>query len=640
MPNEQPQTNRSLNPKASWTCRASVNSNDTSIPGLFYRVASELGDQHLFIKSCKKESPQEFSLLSWEEGANQVAKLAHFLSTDLGVKKGDPVAILSLTRAEWAIADLAILAIGAVSIPIYHSLVDPEVAYVLYDSEAKVIFSENQSQLEKLRAVTSQEFLMPESERPTRESVKLELQHIISFETVETKDIGAQVHSLGDIINNPDLDHVEFDGKKSLETLPPLTRDDLASIVYTSGTTGAPKGVMQSHGNHLAMLESLQESKLMASGQDVFLFLPLAHSFARLVLYGVLATGGSLNLPSVVSRTRSDFSSGQLFKDISASQPKILPAVPRIYEKIKTSIEGEAQSDSLKGKVLAWALKNSSQESGSAKAWLANKVLEKVKTKVFGNRLEYCISGGAPLDKDVAVFLDKLGILVLEGYGLTETSPALSANTLEFNRFGTVGKVFPGVQVEVAEDGELLAAGGNIALGYHKRPEATAKTWLNGWFHTGDIAKLDNEGYISITDRKKDIIVNAGGKNIAPVKIEGMLKNISIVSQAIVYGDKEPYLVGLLTLDPENAIVWAKNNLANWDKDLASLSTNETLIDHLKGEIKKVNKNLASYEEMKRFDILAEDLSIENGLLSPTLKPKRREIYRRFKDQLLAIYDR
>ena len=619
----------------------------------FFNTAAASGGR-LFSKSRDLESG-EWSELTWGEAASQIARVASFLRDELGIKKGDKVAVLSFTRVEWALADLAILSLGAISTPVYHSLTSSEAAFILWNSEAQIIFCENQEQLDKLAEIDSAPSSIPKTEGFDGGKVKLNIQGVICFEQIQSNNFQSRLYDWQEIIK-PGKYSKGVETAEMVELirydLAKVKRTDLASIVYTSGTTGIPKGVVQTHDNHLSLLNSLLLSGLIGSGSGVFLFLPLAHSFARFIFYGAIAAGGDLIFPAVVNKRKSEFDAKQLFSDIQSSNPEILPSVPRIYEKVMTSVQGKTSTAGLVMKpIIAWAmsnwkpLKDKLEQKGSlgpvdkTRFALAEKVIKKIRTSVFGNELSHCVSGGAPLDEKVARFFDSLGILILEGYGLTETTPALSANTKQRNRFGTVGRVFRNVEVKLEQDGELLTRGPNIAVGYNRMPEATKKSFSeDGWFSTGDIAEIDSEGFIKITDRKKDLIVNAGGKNIPPQKIEGKLKTIPFVSQALVYGDRKPYLVGLLTLDPENIASWAASNLSGEDHSLSNLADHPKVRELLDEEIAKVHIDLASYEEIKRYRILAEDFTIENGLLSPTLKLKRRKVVEKFLSEIESIY--
>lgn len=625
----------------------------SSISSLFFKKAQELGNSRFCLVHNLETGADEET--SWREIRKEVILIAEFLKNKLSVKKGDKVAILSHTRKEWAVADLAILSLGAVSTPIYHSLTDSEAGYVLWNSGAEVVFVENQEQLEKIVSVNTEKFEIPKSEAFEGGNLTLDTKAVISFEDAESKTLESKLYSFKDITSFKFTSSDELESATAKEIISisdEIDKDDLASIVYTSGTTGLPKGVMQSHNNHLSILNDLLESGVVADGKKIFLFLPLAHSFARFIFYGALARGGDLIFPSIVDREKTEFSAKQLFVDIKNSKPKVLPSVPRIFEKVMTAVTGKTNSmGRIKKPLVEWAianyrpLKNRLSEEGVSGAFLklkyiiAENVVNKIKTSVFGSDLIYCISGGAPLAKEVSVFFNSLDILILEGYGLTETTPVISCNTKEKNIFGTVGRRFKSVEIKVAEDGELLTKGPNLSLGYYKLPEATNKAWSEeGWFHTGDIVQIDALGYIRITDRKKDLIVNAGGKNIPPQKIEGKIKTISCISQVLVYGDKKPYLVGLFTLDMENIQSWAKANIPGKDHSLEALADNPKVREMIDKELERINEDLASYEEVKRYRILPEDFTIENGLLSPTLKLKRRVATKRYKDVIEEIY--
>ncbi len=592
---------------------------------------------HLFVNQGKAKRLSTFAefrtlagelvIKTWEDAIGDIARLANYLNTTAGVKKGDRVAILSITRYEWMVADLAILACGGISTSIYHSLTSHEVGFVLWDADASVVFIENEEQFNKITKLESENFEIPPVEEDPTKTVSINLSHLISFEKCNSSRV---TH-----LSNLSRENKPFEENLSylLDLSKDLTQNDDASLVYTSGTTGAPKGVIQTHGNHIAMVESALQSGLLGNGERVFLYLPLAHSFARLCAYSAIAPGGNILFPTIVSTEHSKFDSKRVMKDLQASNSYIFPSVPRIFEKVMETLTPE-HPKTFQIKLSKWAIKIcqeikeplKARELGSAikivKLRTAKAILDKVKKSIFGNNLRYCVSGGAPISKEVIDFFESIGVRIYQGYGLTETTPAISANTSNFNKIGTVGRPFPCNEIRLDEaDGELLVSGQNIARGYWKRPLSTKSSWndLDGksWFRTGDIVEIDEEGYISITDRKKDLIVFANGKKVAPALIEAKLRTSNLISQAVLFGDKHSYLVALITLtEKQTEEIYKKiQNFIDWQ-----------------------NEELANFEQIKKFAIVEEDFSIENGLLSPTLKVKRKLVGERYKNLLNELY--
>ncbi len=538
----------------------------------------------------------------------QVKNLAYYLAS-IGVKKGDSVAILSNTRAEWMIADLAIVSLGAISVSVYHSLVAEEVGFILYDSGAKVVFCENEEQINKLRFLSENEFLIPEVEDRSSKKVKLNFRKIISFESAPELEIVVELQTIFSDPQKP----IEF---------PLVTRSDIAALVYTSGTTGPPKGVIQTHGNHLSNVVQAIDSGMFALDGSLFLFLPLAHSFAKLIGYIGFLTPAVLKFPSVISKTESKVDLVQVAKDMANSNAEVIPVVPRLFEKIKLKLEGI--DSKLVRLTIMTALQVYEDKKQSKASTLVNSLLyhgtspirSKLKKKLFGGSFQHSISGGAKLPVAVNEFFDAIGIEIYEGYGLTETVVATNVNRKHNRKIGSVGPCLNGVEIKIADDGEILFRGPNISPGYYNRPVATKESF-GEWFKTGDIGYLDQDGFLFITDRKKDLIVTAGGKKIPPQELENILKGSPPISQAVILGDGRPYIVALITVDP-----LAEGNI----------------LEQVRIVIEKLNQKRATYEQIKDFRIIKEDFTIENGFLTPTMKVKRKLVAEKFKELVEGMY--
>ncbi len=586
--------------------------------------------------------------VSWAEMAKRVRRIASAL-IELGVSRGDRVCIMSSTRAEWIEADFGILAAGAVSVPIYPSNTAEECGFIFWNAGVRFVFVENAALLARLRDVQKEGFVLPEVEIPETDDetpqpapgdrLAPKLDRIILME--------------GEADGAPDV--LTFDALLALgsrvgdrhESLLRVVRkgtkpEDLATIVYTSGTTGPPKGVMQTHANHLSILEMVREDAGVFQEGDVdFLFLPLAHSFARLQEFSAIHMGST----TAIARSLDT-----VLEDLAATKPQVIPAVPRVYEKIYSRIQGQAASSPAKRRVFHWALKVGRAVSRLVQAGepvpftlelqrkLAHKLVFSKLHEKLGGRVKYFVSGGAPLSAEVAEFFHAAGLLILEGYGLTETTPALCINRPSKYRFGTVGVAFSQVQLRLAEDGELLAKGPNIAQGYYKRPIATAEAWdQDGWFHTGDIAEISDDGFVRIVDRKKELIITAGGKNIAPQNVENVLKTSSFISQAMLYGDRKPYCVVVVTLSPDEILAWAAQN-GKEGATVEELSDDLEVRAIIEREIEDRKIKLARYEAPKKFAIVYPDFTTETGELTPSMKLKRRKVLERHGDTIERLY--
>ena len=569
--------------------------------------------------------------LSWSDVTDRIRETAAGL-VDLGIEPGQKIAILSSTRPEWVESDLAIYACGGVSVPIYQSNLPHECGYILSNSESRVCFVENAKQLEKIRAVQREGFELD----GTR--CRVEVDRII---LMDGEGDGPDVVSLGALRARGKETLLRFDSTLATR-LASVGRDDLATIVYTSGTTGPPKGVMQTHGNHLASVEAVGAIDLARENEIAFLFLPLAHSFARMLEYYGLWAGTVTAFASSVDAVA---------QEIAEVKPHLIPSVPRIFEKIYARIMGTRDSsNAIRQTLFDWAVGVGRERSLAeqerqpvpilvgAQAMVADLLVLSRIRQVLGGQVRLMVSGGAPLAREIMEFFHAAGILIIEGYGLTETTPILTVNRPDHFKFGTVGPAIDGVTLRIASDGEILAKGPNIALGYYKRPEATAESWdPEGWFHTGDIGEVDGDGFLRITDRKKDLIKTSGGKYVAPQNIENLLKTQLHISQAVVIGDNRKYCVALITLDLDELERYARAAQIEV-VERGTLVQHPKIVELIDSEVQTVNKHLASYESIKYFRILDRDFSQETGELTPSLKVKRKVVTERFRNLIDEMY--
>jgi len=595
-----------------------------NLPQMFFSRAAELSSRPRY----RYRVGDGWREVRWREMEIRVLETAAAFVDD-GVRPGDRVAILSATRPEWVEIDLAILACGALTIPIYQSSLPGECGYIIANSESSVALVENAKQRIKIDEVTARGFELDGVRQ------KVDLRRVI---TIDDADGEGSFRAF-----------VER-GRAALPRLRPeierrvaaLTRDDVATIVYTSGTTGPPKGVVQTHGNHLATIESALRLGLIREGDVDFFFLPLAHSFARMVEYLDIASG------TITSFARSI---DTLAEDMVAARPHLVPAVPRIYEKVYARILASRDAASpVKRRLFDWAVsvgraRSRCEQEGrpvplttSLQNVVAHRLVFARIHQLLGGNIRYMTSGAAPLAREILEFFHAMGILILEGYGLTETTPSLTVNRPDRFKFGTVGLPLDCCELRIAEDGEILARGANVAKGYYRRPEATAEAWdAEGWFHTGDIGEVDIEGFLRITDRKKDLIKTSGGKYVAPQKIENLLKMQPHVSQAVVIGDNRKFCVALITLDQEEVSRWASAHGIG-DVRPESLAGNAEVRALVESEVGEVNRQLASFESIKYFRILPGDFSPESGELTPSLKVKRKVVAERYRPVIEEMY--
>jgi len=536
----------------------------------------------------------------------------------LGIEAGDKVSILANTRPEWTYCDFAALTAGATVVPIYQTNSPEECEYVLSNSDAKAVFVENAEQLEKVRKVRSS---LPA------------LQHVILMEGDAADDVIT--------LEQLTAGGAELDASAWRERYESIDPDTACTFIYTSGTTGPPKGCVISHANYRAMLDMTQQAQVLERGQTAYLFLPLAHSFALLIQLGSFDIGGT-----IAYWERDPL---KIVANLAEVKPDYFPSVPRIFEKIYTSATSAvAKEGGIKEKIFWWAIGVGTKVREAERAgksvgpllraqhnFADKQVLSKIRG-LFGGNIKQCVTGAAPVNPEILQFFDAAGVLVLEGYGMTETSTAATISTPEAFKFGTVGKAFDGVEIKIAEDGEILVKGANIFQGYYKNEEATAETIVDDWLHTGDIGELDSEGYLKITGRKKDIIITAGGKNITPANLEADIKQHPLVSQCVVIGDRRPYLVALVTLDPEEAVKHAQEN--GLPEDPAALASNADVKASIMAHVDQINEKFARVEQVKKIEILPNDLSQEGGELTPTMKVKRNIVADKYAGEVDKLY--
>ncbi len=563
---------------------------------------------------------------TWEENQAIVNSLIAGLDA-LGARRGDVIAILSNTRWEWMAADWAILGLGAATVTVYPSNTPATSAYILGNSHARYVFAENAAQFEKLASVREQ---LPGVEK------------IILFEGAETLADNPWMLSLDALRALSSRSAAEADAFAA-ERAAALSPDDLATLVYTSGTTGQPKGVELLHSTLTAQLNGVRSMmETIKPGMVDVLFLPLAHVFGR----EEHLSGHDRGLETVVVSSFDD-----LAPALRESHPDLLFSVPRVYEKAYAAIQARAAAGShTQRRIFNWAVRTGRdvvQRRGKGKSVplglraryrLADRLVFRKVRAALGGNVKFSITSAAPLDLSILEFFNAAGVLLLEGWGMTETSGGFTLNTVKDYRFGSIGRPFPGHQLRIAGDGEILVKGPCVTRSYHENPEATAEAIDGeGWLHTGDVGEIDADGYVYIRDRKKDLIITASGKNIAPQSVENTLKTAPCVSQVAVYGDRKPYLVALITLDSAAVKAWAKEHgIAN--DDVTEVYTDPRFRTYLDAGIARANKQLASYETVKYYEVLPEDFTVENDLLTPTLKIRRRRIYARYHDLYESLY--
>jgi long-chain acyl-CoA synthetase len=592
-----------------------------TLPQVFFDKAAELGEAPLFWAK-RYDSWQS---TSWSQARDEVTALARGLRA-AGVMRGDRVLLVSENRPEWGIADLAIMAAGAITVPAYTTNTVDDHTHLISDCDPKA-------------AIVSSEAL----------ALRLlpAIRNTGTVGTVVTIDGNSGKSENVSIINWRNMVREGTTLDTDIESeLDQIDRSDTACLIYTSGTGGAPKGVILSHGailcNCTGAYHLFNDDGMLDLDQESFLsFLPLSHSYEHTAgLHFPLTIGAEIYYAEGIDK---------LAANMGEVHPTIMTAVPRLYESMHQRIVSGVErkgglSEKLFNRAVALGIKR--YEQGAAGLSLLEKIQDRVLEKLvrakvaqrFGGRLKAFVSGGAPLNYDVGVFFLALGVRLLQGYGQTETAPVVSANPPRKIKIDTVGPAFPGVDVKIADDGEILVRGELTMQGYWNAPDLTAEALRGGWVHTGDIGELDEDGYIRITDRKKDIIVNSGGDNVSPQRVEGILVFEPEFSQSMVYGDKRPHLVAVVVPDAAFMAAWAKDN--NKAPDMAALSDSGKFHECLRAAVDRANARLSPIEQVRRFIIAEAEFTTENGLMTPSLKIRRHEIRKIYGERLEALYGR
>jgi long-chain acyl-CoA synthetase len=530
---------------------------------------------------------------------------------DLGLAAGDRAAILCSTRPEWTYASFGISSAGGVVVPIYPTNSPEECEYVAANSESRFLFAEDAEQAAKIAQVRDR---------------------LPNLEAVIVLD--------GSADGALTLDELRERGRgrshdEVVERAAAVKPEDPYTFIYTSGTTGPPKGCVLLHGNYRSVVTMCESASILHEGDIVYLYLPLAHSFALLIELIAFDLGGKIAYWGGDPKG--------IVGELMAVKPHYLPSVPRIFEKIYTLVTSSGDAEKIRGATQLGLKVRALQDAGQpvpdelqAMYDKADEELFKNVRNVFGGRLRQATSGAAPIAQEILEFFYACGVPVLEGYGMTETATASTVSTGDAYKFGTVGRPLPGTEVRIADDGEILVKGPHIFNGYYKMEDKSFGAIEDGWLHTGDLGSIDEDGYLSITGRKKDIIITAGGKNLTPANLENDLKQSRWISQAVMYGDRRPYPVALITLDPEEIVPWAKEQ--GLAEDPAALANEPKVRELIQAHLDEVNSKYARVEQIKKFAILDHDLSQETGELTPTLKVKRNVINEKYEELFDRLY--
>jgi long-chain acyl-CoA synthetase len=562
--------------------------------------------------------------ITWSEADDRVDRIAAGL-VDLGLQPGDVVSILGRTRLEWALCDLAVLRAGGVSVGIYPTLIGDQCAFILEDSSTRWLFLEDARQAEKLSPFLAK---LPRLDRPILWDPPKGQADFMCLQDLEERGRNA----------------LEADPELTLRTEEKIQAQDVAVLIYTSGTTGPPKGAMLTHRNIMAELELLDTMGATDQSDVMMFFLPLAHVGERVPgHYSRIYRG-------VSAAFVEDFN--RILDDIREIRPTVFGSVPRVFEKAYARVRAEVdQASHPARRIFLWAERVGRAASRLQQAGrplplslrlqrvIADRLVFRKIRAIFGGRVRYFLSSSAPISLEIIEFFHAAGMLILEAWGQTEVSCFATLNFEDDYRLGSVGKPLPGTELRIADDGEILVRGDIVFKGYLNQPELTAETLTaDGWIRTGDLGRIDEDGFLWITGRKKEIIITAGGKNITPANIENMLKDHPLIDQALVHGDRRKYLTALLGLDPANLEAWAAEKGIEFTTYEAILS-HPTLLDEVQGIVDAANRHFARYETVKRFALLPRPLDVERGELTPTMKIRRKIVEERFKDLLDSLYE-
>jgi long-chain acyl-CoA synthetase len=574
------------------------------------------------IRRCKGDGQRDYSTAEFTRLIQDAALgLIH-----LGVQPGDRVALVCETRPEWLLCDLAILSTGAVTVPVYTTLSASQMRYLLDDAGVTVAIASTRMQVAKLCEARQ---TLPR------------LGFIVQIDADPHPAPQQSVITLSSVLERGAREHEVPESLAALENRRAAVKpSDLATIIYTSGTTGEPKGVMLSHGNIVANVFSTRDVLPLGSDDVALSFLPLSHAFERLVNYVYLYRGVSIAYAESIDT---------IARDLGAVRPTIMTGVPRVFEKLHGRVVDTVKKGSLVRRTMfEWGVRVGKQRSAATlaqrrvpvltalQATIADRlVFRRIKERI-GGRLRYFISGSAPLSRSIAEFFHAVGLPILEGYGLTETAPVLTVNPPDHPRLGTVGPAIPNVELKIADDGEILARGPNVMMGYYNKPSHTAEVLRDGWFHTGDIGELDADGYLKITDRKKELIVTAGGKKIAPAAIEGLLRSDPLIGEAVAIGDRRRFPSALLV--PNFPALERHIRATPGSIPRGELVRRPDVLAIYEAVVDRTNTQLAQFERIKKFTLLPREFSIDSGELTPTLKIKRKIVEEHFKDEIEGMY--
>ncbi|HIY86137.1 MAG TPA: AMP-dependent synthetase/ligase [Candidatus Yaniella excrementavium] len=564
---------------------------------------------------ARQTAPGEWTDISVSEFRNDVQTLARALAA-MGIERGQSVAIMSPTRYEWTLLDLAILYAGAVTVPIYETSSPSQIAWILEDSDVQAAVVETEEHKRAVQTAIQREGL------------------------AELRGIWVMDNGLDDLRAQAEIgpDAEAMNTRRSAANL-----DDVATIVYTSGTTGRPKGCMITHGNLVNLSLNVLASEMgsiLPRGSKTIMFIPLAHIFARFISFQAIAAGAKVgHTPDVKD----------LVPDLKSYQPDFILAVPRVFEKVYNSAMLNAEQGG-KGKIFHTGANiaieySKAKEAGSIpvglrlKHWVFDKLLYTKIRAAMGGNVTDAISGGGPLGAHLSHFFRGVGVDIKEGYGLTETTAPVTVNRPgDRTRVGTVGLPVPGNSIRIAEDGEILAQGISVFKGYHNLPDKTAEEIVDGWFHTGDIGQLDDDGFLSITGRKKEILVTASGKNIAPAQLEDQIRADGLISQVMVVGDNQKFVAAIITLDSETAPSWLQQRQLDEAMTMAEMAQHPVVREHVQGLIDQANESVSRAESIREFRITDQDFTIESGQMTPSLKIRRETIMRDYADLIDDIY--